>query len=148
MRETAMAEYQKPWLSIPEQIERLDERGVDVGDREEASALLMEFGQLSRLYRGLINPLATRIAQSYQVPTKRLMASWTASLTYVRNVAAHHARLFKRKLVDTPKRPKTALIPVLDHLSQDNFAKSHFGVYNVLAVMAYLTRSIVTPDRP
>jgi abortive infection bacteriophage resistance protein len=99
---------------------------------------IMEFGHLSRLYAGLNNPLATKIAQWYGVPSKRVMASWIASLNYVRNVAAHHARLFNRKLVVAPKRSSRGSIPVLDHLSDHDSAKARFGMYNALAVMAYL----------
>jgi len=90
------------------------------------------------LYAGLNNPLATKIAQWYGVPTKRAMASWIASLNYVRNVAAHHARLFNRKLVVAPKRSSRGSIPAPDHLSDHDSAKARFGVYNALAVMAYL----------
>jgi abortive infection bacteriophage resistance protein len=99
---------------------------------------IMEFGHLARLYAGLNNPLATKIAQWYGVPSKRVMASWIASLNYVRNVAAHHARLFNRKLVVAPKRSSRGSIPALDHLSDHDSAKARFGVYNALAVMAYL----------
>lgn len=106
---------------------------------------IMEFGHLARLYNGLNNPLATRIAQWYGVPSKRVMSSWIASLNYVRNVAAHHARLFNRKLVTAPKRSPRGSIPVLDHLSEHDSAKARFGVYNALAVMAYLI-GVIDPD--
>jgi abortive infection bacteriophage resistance protein len=99
---------------------------------------ILEFGHLARLYNGLNNPLTTRVAQWYGVPSKRVMASGIASLNYVRNVAAHHARLFNRKLVTAPKRSPRGSISVLDHLSEHDSAKARFGVYNALAVMAYL----------
>lgn len=65
---------------------------------------ILELGHVSRLHGGLRNDIATEIAQAFGVPTKRLMQSWVASLNYVRNVAAHHARLYNRKLVSAPKR--------------------------------------------
>ncbi|MEE1621430.1 Abi family protein [Zafaria sp. Z1313] len=70
---------------------------------------------------------------------------WTtriASLNYVRNVAAHHARIFNRKLVTAPKRPGKGQVPLLDHLRDEESSKQVFGLYNVLAVMAYLLRTI------
>lgn len=70
------------------------------------------------------------------------MTSWLASLNYVRNVAAHHSRLFNRKLQHAPARPKSGLIPVLDHLRDEETAKGVFGTYNALAVIANLLRSI------
>lgn len=69
---------------------------------------------------------------------KRIMTSWLASLNYVRNVAAHHSRLFNRKLQNAPSRPKVGQIPVLDHLRDEVTAKGVFGTYNALAVVAYV----------
>lgn len=103
---------------------------------------ILELGHLSRLYSGLQNSLATEIAHSYGAPTKRVMASWIASLNYLRNVAAHHARLFNRKLVVVPSRPPVGDVPLLDHLRDDSSAKAVYGVYNALAVTAYLLRTI------
>ncbi len=103
---------------------------------------IMEFGHLSRMYSGLQNSTGTEIAMTYGVPSKRIMASWIASLNYVRNVSAHHARLFNRKLVFAPKRPGVGQIPLLDHLKEEESSKQVFGLYNVVAIMAYLLRSI------
>lgn len=103
---------------------------------------ILELGHLSRLYAGLRNDLATEIATAFGVPTKKLMASWIATVNYVRNVAAHHARLFNRKLVIAPKRPRGVdEVPLLGHLSRDDAPKK-FGAYSALAVMAYLLRTI------
>ena len=102
---------------------------------------LLEFGQVSRLYGGLRNDLATEVATGFDVPTKRLMRSWLAAVNYVRNVAAHQARLFNRKLVVAPKRPTEAQVPALAHLTWGDPPKQ-FGVYDVLAVMAHLLDSV------
>lgn len=103
---------------------------------------IMEMGHLSRLYGGLVSSIATEIAAVYGVPTKRVMSSWIASLNYVRNVAAHHARTFNRKLVTAPKRPAKGQIPLLDHLLEEKTSKEVFGLYNALAVMAFLIRAV------
>ena len=103
---------------------------------------IMEMGHLARLFGGLQNSLATEIATEYGAPSKKVMGSWVASLNYVRNVAAHHARLFNRKLVVAPSRPVVGHVPLLDHLRGEESAKKVFGLYNALAVMAYLLRSI------
>jgi hypothetical protein len=57
-------------------------------------------------------------------------------------VAAHHARLFNRKLQHAPPRPKIGQVPLLDHLRDAETAKGVFGTYNALAVIAYLLPSI------
>ncbi|QUC01989.1 MULTISPECIES: Abi family protein [Cellulosimicrobium] len=103
---------------------------------------ILELGQLATLYRGLNEDDAQEIAEAFAVPTKKLMASWLASLNYVRNVAAHHARLFNRKLQNAPARPRLGLVPLLDHLRDEDTPKGAFGVYNALAVIAYMLRSV------
>ncbi|MDQ0615293.1 abortive infection bacteriophage resistance protein [Microbacterium sp. W4I4] len=103
---------------------------------------VLELGHLGRLYGGLTNSLATKIARGYGAPSKRVMASWIASLNYVRNVAAHHARLFNRKLVVAPGRPAVGVVPLLNHLRDEESAKAVYGLYNAIAVTAYLLRSI------
>ncbi|TDE09942.1 Abi family protein [Jiangella asiatica] len=103
---------------------------------------ILELGQVSVLYRGLRQQDAEEIALAFGVPTKKIMVSWLASLNYVRNVAAHHARLFNRKLQHAPARPKVGQVPTLDHLRATETAKGVFGTYNALAVIAYLLPSI------
>lgn len=102
---------------------------------------ILELGHLSRLYGGLRNDVATEIAAAFGVPTKQLMQSWVATLNYVRNVAAHHARLFNRKLVVAPKRPRSNAVPLLAHLTHEE-APKQFGTYSALAVMAYLLETV------
>jgi abortive infection bacteriophage resistance protein len=106
---------------------------------------ILELGQLSVLYRGMNQAEAEELALAFGVPTKRLMANWLASLNYVRNVAAHHARLFNRKLQYAPSRPQPGQVTLLDHLRQSEHPKQVYGTYNALAVIAYLLRSI-DPD--
>jgi len=103
---------------------------------------ILELGHLSLLYRGLNQVDAEEIALALGVPTKRMMTSWLASLNYVRNVAAHHARLFNRKLQNAPSRPKIGQIPLLDHLRDSEDAKRVYGTYNALAVIAYLLHAL------
>lgn len=85
---------------------------------------------------------AEELAAAFGVPKKKMMASWLASLNYVRNSAAHHARLFNRKLQNAPSRPKLGTVPVLDPLSAAGAPKADFGTYNALAIIACLLRSI------
>lgn len=103
---------------------------------------ILELGHLSVLYRGMHQQDAEEIAAAFGVPTKKLMISRLASLNYVRNVAAHHSRLFNRKLQNAPARPKVGQIPVLDHLRDEETAKGIFGTYNALAVIAHVLPAI------
>lgn len=103
---------------------------------------LLEMGHLSILYRGMLQKDAEELAAVFGVPKKKMMASWLASLNYVRNVAAHHARLFNRQLQNAPSRPTVGAVPALDHLRVTDLPKQDFGTYNALAIIAYLLQSI------
>ncbi|CAB0824804.1 abortive infection protein [Corynebacterium diphtheriae] len=103
---------------------------------------LLELGQLAVLYSGLQREIATGIAKDYAVPTKALFRSWLASINDVRNFSAHHARLFNRKIVHAPKRPKAGAIEELEHLRDPGSSKGGFGLYSVVAIMAYLLHEI------
>jgi abortive infection bacteriophage resistance protein len=105
---------------------------------------ILELGHLGQMFGGLQNDLGTRIADAYSVPSKKMFGSWISSLNYVRNVAAHHARLFNRKLVVAPSRPNPELVPLLGHLRANSGSKATFGTYNALAIMAYLI-SVLDP---
>lgn len=103
---------------------------------------ILELGHLGRLFGALQGDIATTIANAYGVPTKKMFGSWIACVNYVRNVSAHHARLFNRKLVAAPSRPMSGRVPLLDHLLETPGPKGQFGVYNALAIMAYLLRTV------
>ncbi|AQQ15827.1 Abi-like protein [Corynebacterium glaucum] len=140
------------WLTrVKERRDGSDERFVahfrdKYDDRMPIWALteILELGQLSRLYQGMPQADAETVAIQFGVPNKKLMASWLSSLNYVRNVAAHHSRLFNRKLQHAPKRPKAGQISSLDHLVESDSPKAKFGTYNALAIVAYLLRSVET----
>ena len=72
-----------------------------------AAAEVMSLGLLSSWYDNL-KPTATRtaIANSYHID-ESVLSSWLHHLTVVRNICAHHSRLWNRKFVLTPQRPRT-----------------------------------------
>ena len=101
-------------------------------------------GATRRLCAGLNNSLMAEIAQAYGSPTKKLLTNWISSLNYIRDVSAHHARLFNRKLVAAPAGRSPGSSPALDHLRDETSAKAVFGLYNALAIMTCLLQSIET----
>jgi len=65
---------------------------------------LLTIGELSHVYRGLKNNAdKKRIANFFDVhPT--VFTSWLHTLTYVRNICAHHSRLWNRDLAIEPEK--------------------------------------------
>jgi abortive infection bacteriophage resistance protein len=66
---------------------------------------VMSFGALSAFYSGLHKKDRTDIATKYNLP-EVVLCSWMKSLSYVRNVCAHHSRLWNRDFGVAPKIPR------------------------------------------
>lgn len=64
-----------------------------------------DFGTLSTLFNGMREAEQDAIALRYGVGNGRVFATWLRSLNYLRNVCAHHSRLWNRNIVDQPKLP-------------------------------------------
>ncbi len=65
----------------------------------------LPFGSLSLLYQGLRPDEQRPIAADYGVHHD-VLRSWLHSLAYVRNICAHHARLWNRELAIAPELPR------------------------------------------
>ena len=70
---------------------------------------LLTIGELSNLYRGLKDKEdKKRIAKFFDLhPT--VFTSWLHALTYVRNICAHHSRLWNKDLAVEPSRLKKTM---------------------------------------
>lgn len=66
---------------------------------------VLSLGLLSRFYQNLkfSVPAKAGIARHFGLTEPRVFQSWIRSLTYVRNICAHHSRLWNRTLTQTPK---------------------------------------------
>ena len=67
-----------------------------------------DFGCMSKLFDGMLVADQDAIARGYGVKDGRVFASWLRSLNYLRNVCAHHCRLWNRNIVEQPKLPPVA----------------------------------------
>jgi abortive infection bacteriophage resistance protein len=62
-----------------------------------------DFGTLSTLFSGMRTVEQDQIAAKYGILDGRIFASWLRSLNFLRNVCAHHSRLWNRNVTDQPK---------------------------------------------
>lgn len=93
---------------------------------------VMSLGLLSRWYNSL-KPAPTRraIAGVYGVDEK-VLQSWMHHLSLVRNICAHHSRLWNREFTITPNLPKTK--PA--YLSVE-FIPGSRKIYNTLVILLH-----------
>jgi len=78
---------------------------------------IMSFGQLSIMLRGLKRSDRKRIAEDYFGIDEARLYSWVHTLVYIRNLCAHHSRIWNRTLGIKPMPTKR--LPEWDGISND-----------------------------
>lgn len=101
---------------------------------------LWDFGMLSHFLSGMRHQDQAQIAARYGLPRPELLTGWVRSLNFVRNIAAHHSRLWNRPLIDQPVLPRAGEVPLLDHLRSDRLYQTR--LYGPAAILRHLLRVI------
>ncbi|MFP5391400.1 MAG: Abi family protein [Gammaproteobacteria bacterium] len=99
-----------------------------------------DFGALSTLFSGMREQEQDEIARHYGVHNGRVFATWLRSLNYLRNVCAHHSRLWNRNIVDQPKLPSSTELPWIQPFELDNHARAR--CYLLIRITAHLLETI------
>lgn len=95
------------------------------------------FGLTSKFLNNLRSSPASVAIGAFFGVDEIVLKSWTRMLSYVRNVCAHHARLWNRTLTVKPKLPRRTA-----HRWLANPRIADDRLYSVLAVAAYLLTAI------
>ena len=69
---------------------------------------MQTFGNVLAMYKGTDKDLKGELAEELQVSTK-ILQSWIYSINYVRNLCAHHNRVWNRRLALSPSIPRKRL---------------------------------------
>lgn len=104
---------------------------------------LWDFGMLSRLFGGLQSRDRNALSASFMLHDGEVLRSWLRMFNFIRNVAAHHSRLWNRSLPDTPRLPPKEKCRYLEFLHQDSRARSK--LFGALTCLRFLLRQ-VKPD--
>lgn len=98
---------------------------------------LMTFGNLFTLFRGIETPMKQSVAAEYGV-ADTVLNSWLKTLNQVRNLCAHHARLWNRVFGIKPAIPRPnkhpqwhAPVPITDD-----------RLFGVLTMLHYLLKQV------
>ena len=98
---------------------------------------VISFGLLSKIYENLRNsPEKRKVAHHFGLPVIVLI-SWMHTFSYVRNVCAHHSRLWNRQLVSAPRLPRRPRRPWL-HQTPSNTRSP----YVILSAILYMLNTI------
>ena len=93
---------------------------------------VLTLGKLSRLYRGLKNKdQKGAIADDFELPST-ILSSWFIYLTNVRNICAHHSRLWNKKVTaDRPLIPKRKKYQ-FNGLVPEDFNTTLYGIISMI----------------
>jgi abortive infection bacteriophage resistance protein len=94
---------------------------------------------MSKFFSGMAVADKERVAARFGVPQWDVMESWLRTLNYVRNVVAHHSRLWNRNVIDQPKLPRPGVRPEFDPLRYPEIISR---LYVVLCMLACLLRTV------
>lgn len=81
---------------------------------------LWDFGMLSRFFSGMQQRDQNAVAHSFGPLEGRVLASWLRNFNFVRNVAAHHSRLWNRTNSDLLRIPSLESCRLLEPLHSPN----------------------------
>ena len=94
----------------------------------------VSFGVVSRTVKNIIKPECKEICQQFET-TQDILSSWLHAISYIRNLCAHHSRVWNRILTIKPVYPRKS-----KHLFPTNDK-----IYAVLVITQILLRKIA-PD--
>ncbi len=103
---------------------------------------ITSLGTISKLYGNLKNQIEAKdkIAKDFGAVNHQYLPSWLQSMTYIRNLCAHHNRLFNKRLVIKPKLLKSPPQLFISRIPSD-----HSQIYLHLCLLIYMY-SKVSPE--
>ncbi len=101
---------------------------------------LWDFGMLSIFLSGMKIADQELLASKYDLPRADMLRSWARNINHVRNICAHHNRLWNRSPADQISPPKPGEIAELEHLTCDLTAQSR--IYATAAALQFLLKKI------
>lgn len=75
------------------------------------AAEVWSFGTMSQFFKMMKQDHQDQIARKYGIANGRTFASWLRSLNHLRNICAHHSRLWNRNIDDQPRLPDDSSVP-------------------------------------
>ncbi len=137
--------HSKSLGSLEHEYNRSDEEFIDAFSKKYSDSLppswmmleITSFGTLSFLYSNL-NPGKVKrdIAKHFGINDK-IFSSWLHSIVYLRNVCAHHSRLWNRVMSIQPVRPRNIYKTWLE-----NDGVSNNRTYYILSIIIFLMQTI------
>jgi abortive infection bacteriophage resistance protein len=102
---------------------------------------IMTLGSLSKLYQNLKHQSNEKnlIAKEFGLINEKHLVSWLLAITVVRNIIAHHGRLWNRVIINKYDWPAKTISPILNYVP-DNFQRRK--IFPLLSALLYLNNHV------
>ncbi len=98
---------------------------------------VLTLGSLSKLYQNLSHQLPEKnvIAKEFGLFNQKYLSSWLISITLIRNIIAHHGRLWNRVIINKYDWPNKSIGPILNYIPNNEQRRK---VFPILSGILYL----------
>ena len=98
---------------------------------------VLTLGTLSKLYQNLKHqlPEKNQIAKDFGLYNQKFLASWLLTITVVRNIIAHHSRLWNRVIINKYDWPPSTPGPILNYIPDNHQRRKIFPLLSAILYM-------------
>jgi abortive infection bacteriophage resistance protein len=102
---------------------------------------VLTLGTLSKLYSNLKHqlPEKNKIASEFGLNNQKYLVSWLLTITVLRNIIAHHSRLWNRVIINKYDWPPSSAKPILSYIP-DNYQRRK--IFPILSAIIYMNNKI------
>lgn len=102
---------------------------------------VLTLGTLSKLYSNLKHqlPEKNKIANEFGLNNQKYLVSWLLTITVIRNIIAHHSRLWNRVIINKYDWPHTSPKPILSYIPNNHQRRK---IFPILSAIIYLNDEI------
>lgn len=130
--------------NLAEELRRSDDEAIVAFKRKYSNTFppswmtfeVSSFGTLSMMYRWINAGVARRKVANFYGLSDTVMESWLHSIVYVRNICAHHSRLWNRNLSINAIVPRRTKMPFIEIPCDTK------RVYYVLSIILYFLKTV------
>ena len=102
---------------------------------------VLTLGALSKLYQNIRHQLPEKsiIAREFGLYNQKYLSGWLLSITVIRNIIAHHSRLWNRVVINKYDWPPTTPKPILTYVPDNNQRRK---IFPLLSAILYMNNEI------
>jgi len=102
---------------------------------------VLTLGSLSKLYQNIRHQLPEKsiIAREFGLYNQKYLSSWLLSITVIRNIIAHHSRLWNRVVINKYDWPPSTPKPLLTYVPDNTQRRK---IFPLLSAILYMNNEI------